>query len=75
MRHQRKIFANDPLNLIVADRQVNKDKADRDAGEWTPPDPRSRCITAAKMVLTKLRYQLHGGPHRATRSHHDGSFL
>jgi hypothetical protein len=55
---QRKIFANDPLNLIVADRQVNKDKADRDAGEWTPPDPRSRCITAAKMVLTKLRYQL-----------------
>ena len=55
---RRRIFANDPLNLIVADRQVNKDKADRDAGEWRPSDPRSRCITAAKMVLTKLRYQL-----------------
>jgi hypothetical protein len=55
---RRRIFANDPLNLIVADRQVNKDKADRDAGEWTPPDPRGRCIIAAKMVLTKLRYQL-----------------
>jgi hypothetical protein len=55
---QRRNFANDPLNLIVADRQVNKDKADLDAGEWTPSDPRARCVTAAKMILTKLRYNL-----------------
>lgn len=55
---QRRNFANDPLNLIVAERQVNKDKADLDAGEWTPSDPRARCLTAAKMTLTKLRYKL-----------------
>lgn len=55
---QRRTFANDPLNLIVADRQVNRDKADLDAGDWKPPDPRARCVTAAKMVLTKLRYEL-----------------
>ncbi len=55
---RRRTFANDSLNLIVADRQVNKDKADLDAGQWAPPDHRARCITAAKMVLTKLRYQL-----------------
>jgi hypothetical protein len=55
---KRRNFANDTLNLIVADRQVNKDKADLDAGEWTPSDPRARCVTASKMVLTKLRYNL-----------------
>jgi hypothetical protein len=55
---RRRVFANDPLNLIVASRQVNQEKADRDAGEWTPPDPRARCLTAAKMTLTKLRYRL-----------------
>lgn len=55
---QRRTFANDPLNLMVANRQVNKDKADLDAGDWKPSDPRSGCVTAAKMVLTKLRYEL-----------------
>ncbi len=54
----RRNFANDPLNLIVASRQVNQEKADLDAGEWTPSDPRARCLTAAKMTLTKLRYRL-----------------
>ncbi len=55
---RRRTFANDPLNLVVASRQVNQEKADLDAGEWTPPDSRARCLTAAKMTLTKLRYQL-----------------
>jgi hypothetical protein len=55
---RRQTFANDPLNLIVADRQVNKDKADLDAAEWSPSDRRAHCITAAKIALTKLRYEL-----------------
>lgn len=55
---RRREFANDPLNLLVTDRQVNKDKGDLDAGEWAPSDRRSWCLTAAKMVLTKLRYSL-----------------
>jgi hypothetical protein len=55
---QRRTFANDPLNLIVASRQVNQDKADLDAGEWTPSDSRARCLTATKITLTKWRYRL-----------------
>jgi hypothetical protein len=55
---QRRTFANDPLNLIVASRLVNQEKADLDAGEWTPPDARARCLTATKIALTKWRYRL-----------------
>jgi len=55
---KRQRFANDPLNLLVATRRSNQDKADLDAGEWKPPRRDAWCITASMMALTKLRYAL-----------------
>lgn len=55
---ERLRFANDPLNLLVATRRSNQDKADLDAGEWQPPQRDAWCITGSMMTLTKLRYAL-----------------
>jgi len=55
---RRRQFANDPLHLMVSDRQVNRDKADFDAGEWMPPRRDSWCLTATMIALTKYRYSL-----------------
>ena len=56
--NRRRQFANDPLHLMVSDRQVNRDKADLDAGEWKPERRDSWCLTATMMALTKYRYSL-----------------
>jgi hypothetical protein len=55
---RRELFANDHLNLLVSDRQVNRTKGDKDAGEWRPDQRSSWCQTATMMALTKLRYDL-----------------
>jgi hypothetical protein len=55
---RRRQFANDPLHLMVSDRQVNRDKADLDAGEWKPERRDAWCLTATMIVLTKYRYSL-----------------
>lgn len=55
---RRELFANDPLNLLVTDRQTNRDKADLDVGEWRPPRRDSWCVTASMTILTKLRHEL-----------------
>ncbi|TVR25397.1 MAG: HNH endonuclease [Ilumatobacter sp.] len=55
---RREQFANDPLNLLVTDRQTNRDKADLDAGEWKPDRGDAWCVTASMMILTKLRYEM-----------------
>ena len=55
---RRQQFANDPLNLLVVTRRSNQDKADLDAGEWTPPMADAWCVTSSMMILTKLRYAM-----------------
>lgn len=55
---RREQFANDPLHLLVTDRQTNRDKADLDAGEWKPDRTDAWCLTASMIILTKLRYEL-----------------
>jgi hypothetical protein len=55
---KRRQFANDPLNLLVVTRRSNQNKADLDAGSWMPERGDAWCITAAMMVLTKLRYAM-----------------
>lgn len=59
---RRRQFANDPLNLLVATRRSNQDKADLDAGEWRPERRDAWCITATMITLTKLRYDLSVDP-------------
>ncbi len=56
--NRRRQFANDPLHLMVSDRQVNRDKADLDAGEWKPERRDSWCLTATMITLAKYRYSL-----------------
>jgi hypothetical protein len=55
---RRRQFANDPLNLLVVTRRSNREKADLDAGQWSPERGDARCVTASMMVLTKLRYEM-----------------
>jgi hypothetical protein len=55
---RRRQFANDPLNLLVVTRRSNREKADLDAGEWSPERSDARCVTASMMILTKLRYEM-----------------
>ncbi|CAN5390846.1 HNH endonuclease family protein [soil metagenome] len=71
---RRRQFANDPLNLLVVTRRSNRDKADLDAGQWSPERGDARCVTASMTILTKLRYEMtidaaeRGGLHRMARA-------
>lgn len=40
---RRVAFANDPLNLLSVDAQINRAKGDGDAATWLPPTKRFRC--------------------------------
>jgi DNA uptake protein ComE-like DNA-binding protein len=55
---QRRIFANDQLNLLAVTASSNRSKGDRDAGEWLPPATSAWCVTGMIMVSVKVRYQL-----------------
>ena len=55
---QRRVFANDQLNLLAVTASSNRSKGDRDAGEWLPPSASAWCVTGAIMVTVKAKYQL-----------------
>ena len=57
-RTRRRQFANDPLNLLVSDPEVNRAKADLDVADWRPAQRSSWCLTTTMIALTKLRYDL-----------------
>ena len=58
---QFRLFAGDIDNLTIAVPGVNRSqKADRDAGEWTPP--RNRGWFAARVVAAKQKYGLSVNP-------------
>ncbi|WP_345605652.1 HNH endonuclease family protein [Pseudonocardia adelaidensis] len=54
----RERFANDPLNLMAAEGEVNQQKGDGDAATWLPPARGFRCAYVARQVAVKAKYRL-----------------
>ncbi|MHA7264434.1 GmrSD restriction endonuclease domain-containing protein [Arthrobacter sp. TMN-37] len=54
----RRLFANDPLNLLAVDGPANRQKGDADAATWLPPNKAFRCAYVARQTAVKLRYRL-----------------
>ena len=54
----RVAFANDPLNLLAVDAQINRSKGDGDAATWLPPNKPFRCAYVARQVAVKRKYSL-----------------
>lgn len=51
-------FANDPLNLLAVDGQINQEKSDSDAASWLPPNKSYRCRYVARQTAVKRKYNL-----------------
>lgn len=52
----KRAFARDLLNLTLTDGQLNREKSDRDAAEWTPE--KARCWFAWRNVLVRREWGL-----------------
>jgi hypothetical protein len=63
---QRTAFANDPLELLAVDGNLNEQKADGDAATWLPPNKAYRCAYVARQIAVKKKYSLW-----VTRSEYD----
>ncbi len=63
---RRRMFANDPLNLLAVDGPTNARKGDADAASWLPPNKGFRCRYVALQTHVKARYDLW-----MTRAEHD----
>ncbi len=55
---RREEFANDLLNLLAVDGDVNQAKGAGDAATWQPPDHDYRCPYAIRQISVKARYGL-----------------
>jgi hypothetical protein len=55
---QRKMLANDPLNLMAADGPANMAKSDKDAATWLPSNKAFRCEYVARQTAVKAKYKL-----------------
>ena len=55
---ERKLFANDPANLMATTRAQNSSKGDSTADEWVPEDPAYGCSYATVVVTVKQTYVL-----------------
>ena len=56
--NQRVLLANDGLNLLAVDGQVNQDKSSSDASSWLPPNKAYRCQYVARQIAVKQKYHL-----------------
>ncbi len=63
---QRVTLANDPLELIAVDGDLNQQKGDGDAATWLPPNKPYRCEYVARQIAVKKKYSLW-----VTRSEYD----
>lgn len=63
---QRVALANDPLELLAVDGDLNQQKGDGDAATWLPPNKSYRCSYVARQVAVKKKYSLW-----VTRSEYD----
>ena len=55
---KRKMFANDPLDLLAVGAAVNRAKGDGDAATWLPPNKSFRCEFVARQIAVKHKYGL-----------------
>lgn len=55
---ERRIFANDPLNLLAVQGRLNQQKGDGDAATWLPPRKTYRCEFVARQIAVKAAYSL-----------------
>jgi hypothetical protein len=55
---ERRLFANDPLNLLAVDGPSNRQKGDADAATWLPPNRSFRCDYVARQTAVKMKYRL-----------------
>jgi hypothetical protein len=55
---ERRIFANDPLNLLAVWGRLNEQKGDGDAATWLPPRKAYRCEFVARQIAVKAAYSL-----------------
>jgi hypothetical protein len=55
---KRVAFANDPLNLLAVDGDLNQQKGDADAASWLPPNRGFWCQYATRQVRVKAAYGL-----------------
>lgn len=63
---QRATLANDPLELLAVDGNLNQQKGDGDAATWLPPNTAYRCAYIARQIAVKKKYSLW-----VTRSEYD----
>lgn len=63
---QRVALANDPLELLAVDGNLNQEKGDGDAATWLPPNKAYRCEYVARQIAVKKKYSLW-----VTRSEYD----
>lgn len=61
-REERISFANDPMNLIATDGQINQQKGASDAASWLPPNKQFRCTYVARQIAVKTKYRLWVAP-------------
>jgi len=55
---KRKMFANDPRELLAVSGPLNESKRDGDAATWLPPNKAYRCAYVAQQVAVKRAYGL-----------------
>jgi hypothetical protein len=55
---QRVALANDPLELLAVDGDLNQQKGDGDAATWLPPNKPYRCEYVARQIAVKKKYSL-----------------
>lgn len=56
---ERKLaFANDPLNLILADGKANASKGSKSADQWLPSNSAFHCEYVTRQILVKYKYDL-----------------
>ncbi|MFV0535734.1 MAG: HNH endonuclease family protein [Cumulibacter sp.] len=54
----RLAFANDALNLLAVNGELNQAKGDSDAASWLPPNRAFRCQYVARQIAVKAKYDL-----------------
>lgn len=57
-REQKKVFANDPANLIAVSASENRSKGSKGPDEWLPSNREYRCEYISKWVAVKQSYGL-----------------
>jgi hypothetical protein len=55
---EREAMANDPLELLAVDGELNQQKSDGDAATWLPPNKSFRCTYVARQIAVKTKYRL-----------------